>query len=364
MNKVLVIDDEEGLRQVVRAALGASGFEVIEAADGKKGLELARSQQPNLILCDVHMDGMTGYEVLESLHKESTTTSIPVILMTGVMKDYSSVRHAMEIGADDYLMKPFSVDDLITAVNVRLEKNQMLVRKAESRLTELRYNIALSLPHELRTPLVSILGFADLLKSYSDTMERGEIQAMAIDIHLAATRLHGLIENFLIYAQIELMGVDQRKMNVLRREQTTKVQQYVKTLAQQKANEFKRTKDLDLELVDGAAAVSSEYLVKMVAGLLDNAFKFSREGTRVKVQCSTTPGWFNLTIADKGRGMSPDQIENVGGYMQFERKMYEQQGSGLGLIIAKRLAEVHGGTFTIQSEEGKGTTVTVRLPAG
>jgi len=362
MNNVLVIDDEDALRSVVRAALATEGYNVLEATDGTTGLELARKHIPALILCDVHMEGIDGYAFVEQLRKEPSTATIPVILITGVMRDYSSVRHAMGVGADDYLLKPFSVEELLEAVRMRLLKQQTIVQHAESKLTELRASIALSLPHELRTPLVAILGFADLLRVYYESMERKDIGAMAVDIHKAATRLHGLIENFLIFAQIELMSADEARSNALRKSFTQDLQTFVKLLSRRKAEEFHRPNDLVLELDDVSAAISPDYFEKILGGLLDNAFKFSESGTPVRVQCSAVDGWTTIEIADRGRGMNPEQISNVGGYVQFERKMYEQQGSGLGLIIAKRLLEIHGGALTIESQPGSGTTVKAKLP--
>ncbi len=362
MKKVLVIDDEEALRSVVRAVLGGEGFEVLEAENAETGLELARMHVPALILCDVNMHGMDGYAFVEQLRQEALTAAIPVILMTGMMRDYSNVRHGMGVGADDYLLKPFSVDDLLAAVRMRLLKHQTIVQHAESKLSELRASIALSLPHELRTPLVGILGFADLLKVYYETMDRKEIGAMAVDIHTSATRLHSLIENFLIFAQIELMGADESRCKELRQAHTQGLQTFVKLVSRRKAEEYSRPNDLVLDLNDVSAAISAEYFEKIMSGLLDNAFKFSEAGTPVRVGCSSDNGWLTVTIADRGRGMAPEQISNIGGYIQFERKMYEQQGSGLGLIISKRLLEIHGGTLTIESQLGTGTTVTAKLP--
>jgi two-component system, sensor histidine kinase and response regulator len=362
MKNVLVIDDEEGLRSVARAALASEGHNVLEAESGETGLGLARTHVPDLILCDVHMQGMDGYAFVEHLRQDTVTSAIPVILMTGVMRDYSSVRHAMGVGADDYLLKPFSVDELLAAVRIRLLKQQTIVQRAETRLSELRTSIALSLPHELRTPLVAILGFAELLKTYYETMDRREIGGMAVDIHKSATRLHSLIENFLIFAQIELMGADENRSRALRQARTEDLQTFVKFLARRQSEEYHRPGDLELDLKEVSAAITAEYFEKIITGLLDNAFKFSESGTKVLVSCASQEGWTTITITDKGRGMTSEQVSNIGGYVQFERKMYEQQGSGLGLIIAKRLLEIHGGSLAIDSRLNAGTVVTAKLP--
>ena len=118
-----------------------------------------------------------------------------------------------------------------------------------------------------------------------------------------------------------------------------------------------------LEVAAGAVAILEEYLRKIVTELLENAFKFSEPGTLVRLHGAACEGEYVFSIADTGRGMTADQVANIGAYMQFERKLYEQQGSGLGLTIARRLAELHGGSLSIQSTPGQGTTVTVRLPS-
>ncbi len=363
MRRVVVIDDEESLRVVVKSVLGREGFEVSEAVNGMDGFNLARELQPDLILCDVKMDGIDGYATLEKIRQDPATASIPVILMTGVMTDYSNVRQAMEIGADDYLLKPFSVNDLLAAVKTRLQKQQLLAEKAESRLSELRSSIALSLPHELRTPLVAILGYSDLLKESFETIDRKELGLIAEDINKSATRLHALIENFLIYAQIELTAADEKRTAELRRGRSSDLQMIARIVATRTAAAWKRETDLRLELAEGGAGISSDNFERIIGNLVDNAFKFSKAGTDVTVTSSKDKDWLFVTVTDRGRGMAAEQIRNVGGYMQFERRLHEQQGSGLGLIIAKRLAELHGGTVEIQSTVNKGTTVTLRIPA-
>ena len=128
MKKILVIDDEEWLREVMHLALKQRGFEVIEAVDGFDGVAKARKELPDLILCDINMEKMDGYLTLTSLRNEAPTAAIPFILMTG-LADGSSMRHSMELGADDYLSKPFTIAALYDAVDVRLKKAGTTLRE-------------------------------------------------------------------------------------------------------------------------------------------------------------------------------------------------------------------------------------------
>src|SRR5581483_3976915 len=353
MKKILVIDDEEWLREMMQLALHQKGFEVVEAENGERGIEMARSELPDLILCDVNMEKVDGYLTLSSLRSEPTTASIPFILMTG-LADQAGMRHGMELGADDYLPKPFTIEALYAAVEARLKKVNAVRQEAEKKLADLRENISMMLPHELRTPLNGILAYGEILGSDASTLQPAEIAEMGQVIYQSGKRLEHLVENFLIFAQLELFGSDPAKLNSLLRKHTDATAELVEKQAVEQARFASRSADLVLELSDIPVAMSSEYLGKIVAELVQNAFKFSQANSPVRVALSEAPDGVALTVSDKGRGLTTDHITKVGAYMQFDRKLHEQQGLGLGLTICKRLTELHRGTLVIQSEPGSG----------
>ncbi len=361
MKKILVIDDEDWLREMVQLALEQKGFEVLQAESGTAGIDLARNHLPDLILCDVNMAKLDGYGTLASLRADPATAAIPLILMTG-LADNAGMRHGMELGADDYLPKPFTLDGLYAAVDARLRKLEAVRQEAERKLAELRDNISLMLPHELRTPLNGILAYGQILSLDAATLPPAEVAEMGKEIYESGRRLERLIENFLIYAQIELLATDPSKVGALSSKSSDQVAQLVEERARAQAIAANREADLVLDLTDARVAMADDYLAKVVDELVQNAFKFSPGGTVVRVGMSDLPGFVVLTISDAGRGFSTEHITRVGAYMQFERKMHEQQGLGLGLNIAKRLVELHGGALTIQSKRGLSTSMTVKLP--
>jgi two-component system, sensor histidine kinase and response regulator len=361
VKKILVIDDEEWLREMVQMALHQKGFDVIEAENGARGVEVARTEMPDLVLCDVNMEKMDGYLTLSSIRNEPATASIPFILMTG-LADHAGMRHGMELGADDYLAKPFTIEGLYAAVDARLKKVQTFRQEAEKKLADLRENISLMLPHELRTPLNGILAYGEILAAESETLPANEVAEMGQVIYDSGKRLERLIENFLIYAQVELLSADPQKVHSLRAKNTERPARTIEQHAHNQAAAAKRPQDLVLQLADEPIPMSEEYLAKVIDELVQNAFKFSREGQPVMVDLSGSASDILLAITDEGRGFSAEHIKKIGAYMQFDRHMHEQQGLGLGLVISKRLVELHGGTLTIQNNRDKGTIVTIKLP--
>jgi CheY-like chemotaxis protein len=136
MKNILVIDDKEEVRTLIKAVLGNFGFTVLEASSGQLGVQMLREQSPDLVICDVNMPGMDGYETLGAVRESSTTAPVPFILMTGLVSR-DGFRRGMVCGADDYLVKPFTTDELIEAVMSRLARQTDIQLEADKRAQKL-----------------------------------------------------------------------------------------------------------------------------------------------------------------------------------------------------------------------------------
>ncbi len=362
MHKILVIEDEDHIREIIQDVLSLENFHTLTAENGRIGLELASDYQPDLILCDIMMPELDGYGVLQALRQNETTASIPLIFLTA-RTSRSDQRRGMELGADDYLTKPFMPNELLSAIATQLKKKATVEQQAQNRLEELCNSIALALPHELHTPLNGIISISDLLIQDLSQMDEAEVMELLKTIHGSAKRLYRLTQNFLLYSDLELIASTPQRMEVHRRTSTSSNSKAtIAHITQQKAKQFNRDADLHMDLEDAIVRMSDVKLTKILDELLDNAFKFSDRHTPVQVVTKLHGDDFlTLYIVDRGRGMTADQISRLGAYMQFERNLYEQQGSGLGLVIAKRLAEIHGGGLTIESVPNQKTTVCVTL---
>ncbi len=364
MPKILVIEDEKGLREEIVDILGFEGFETVGASHGQEGLEMARTFRPDMIVCDIMMPVLDGYGVLLELRSDPQTATIPFLFLTA-RAERSDMRRGMVLGADDYLIKPFRNEELLEAIQARLEHRRLLTRHYEGQIEELRHAIAQTLPHELRTPITAILGYSMFIVEGWDTMERDKIRNMADSIYRAGTRLSRLVENYLLYAQLELMDIKSDKISKLKKflvANPAYPASSIKLQAQEKAHYLNRDDDLVLDVDNVPVQVSADDIRKIADELLDNAFKFSRAGTPVRVQMKADSRTFYLTISDQGRGMTQETIERIGAYIQFDRKIFEQQGAGLGLSITRRLVELNQGELVIDSAPDQGTTIQVIFP--
>lgn len=358
---ILVIEDEEGIRENLLELLEAENFQGVGATNGKMGVELALQYQPDLIVCDVMMPEMNGHQVLQHLRANPATATIPFIFLTA-RSDKSDLRQGMEFGADDYLTKPCTHTEFLQAIKTRLEKYAVIKAGSEKQLEQLRLNLATALPHEMRTPLNGILGYSDLLLMELNDLSRDEIRDMVLNIKESGQRLYRMIQNFLLYAELELIMTQSKRIEALQSYRIFSASSVIQDQVMRQAEQSKRKGDLQLNLQDSSLSISVTYLVKIIEELLDNAFKFSVAGTPVIVSSLILGGDFILSVQDFGRGMTLEQINHVGAYMQFERKLYEQQGSGLGLSLAKRLVELHGGKLLLKSKVDQGTVVQVIFP--
>ncbi|QLE55632.1 response regulator [Nostoc sp. TCL26-01] len=363
MSKILVIEDDINVRQNILELLHSEGFNnILEAHNGRMGVQLAQAEIPDLIICDVMMPELDGHEVLKTLRQQPETAMIPLIFLTA-KSDKTDFRQGMALGADDYVIKPFTRVELLTAISCRLEKHSIIKQHSQQKLENLRNSIALSLPHEMRTPLNGILGFSQFMMEESESLDAGTIRDMAESIYLSGERLFALIQNFLLYAELEIIATDSEQIKLLQSQNTLFPTLLLTNIITEKAIKVGRKADLQVNLQPCNVKISLEKLTKIIEELVDNALKFSPAGSPIQINTELVNNTLTLNFIDYGRGMTATQIAELGAYQQFERKLYEQQGSGLGLIIAKRLAELHGGNLKIKSQPDEKTIVQVMLPA-
>ena len=356
MKTILVIEDEPELLEALSEMLAFEGYQVIRARDGVEGIEQARKHIPDLILCDILMPGMDGFEVLQNLKKDLATALIPFIFLTA-LSEQNKVRSGMSMGADDYIVKPFLRRELLDAIQSRLDKSAMFEEHARQNMEKLRRNIISFLPHELITPLNGIISFGEIIREHSGSLTAAEVAEMGSYIAQSGSRFYDLVQKYLLYIRITVnkdTGYIQRLLN--------DTQNDIETICRRISENYERTGDLEMNLTPASLFLSVEELSIIVRELADNAFKFSLPGSKVTVETSVSNDLFVLRITDTGRGITRKMISEIGAFMQFDRDQHEQQGIGLGLFLVRQIAELNQGNLLLESEPGVVTTATCSIP--
>lgn len=362
MTTILLIDDDESMREMLCDILQGAGFWTITASDGSEGMQLTEKHLPDLVILDLNLPYLDGFQILRNVRTTPRLSSIPVIIYTAET-GFQTMRKGMMEGAQDYLLKPMPPRDLLAAVNVQLQQRANLEEKHNTTLRLLRKNIIYALPHELRTPLHLISGYAHLLELDDVRSSPDNILQYAASISAASARLERMIENYLIYAQVELINTDPSELQAARNHIVKDYATITKAAAAQIAQAYDREDDLYLDLFPLALRISEFDLKKIIMELADNAFKFSTAGSPVVIHSTREEELLLIHITDQGRGMTQEEIKLLDAYMQFGRELYEQQGSGLGFAVAKRLIQLHEGAINIESEPNRGTLVSIRFLA-
>jgi two-component system, sensor histidine kinase and response regulator len=354
--KILIIDDVPENIYLLQEMLDQDEFETITANNGKEGIRLAIDENPNLIICDIMMPELSGYDVMKILRQNPASETIPFIFLSA-KNSKSDIREGMNLGADDYLTKPVSSKDLIKTIHTRLAKKNLIDKKFDGLIQGISY----ALPHELKTPLTGILGFSQILMEDYQTIERSDILEIAGNINSSAKRLNELIQKILLMTKLDMLAQDPEKVITLQQNATCKAETILNKVASEKVKYYNREKDLIINVQPSAIKFSEDNFKMVCQEIIDNAFKYSDDGTIVHIVGISLNNEYVISIMDNGRGMNDNQIANLGNFIQFDRAKFEQQGTGLGLSISKRLIEFYGGKIKIESIPQKQTIIRITL---
>jgi signal transduction histidine kinase len=364
MMKILVIEDETPIRENVMEIFELEGFEVFGAADGSRGLELAARIKPDLILCDITMPEMDGYEVLVEIRRTPDIAAVPFIFLTA-RTDRPFVRHGMELGADDYITKPFTPAEIRAAVASRLDRRKAMQKSSDEDLEQARRTLIRMVSHELRTPLISINTSAEIISRQIGQLNPTQLQDMMDALNRGGKRLNRVVEQIVLVAELDTNALS---ANAIQQYGAVVPLSEVLIAAIDLARAFAyRHPDVTIRLDerdDQAAVVCDMRALKhALAELITNALSFSPGESEVTIAQWQVDDRVWLSIVDHGVGMTPEQVElALKDFHQVDRDRHEQQGMGLGLPLARRIIETHGGELEISSVRGKGTQITLHLP--
>ena len=362
--KILVVEDDRALLEGLRDILEFAGYQVVTASNGLEGLAELERGQPQLILSDVNMPRLDGYGFYEAVRARPDWVSLPFIFLTA-KGDKPDVRRGKQLGADDYLVKPFDEEDLLVAIRARLDRRAQLDAAQNRQISDLKRTILLTLNHEFRTPLTYIASYAELLRNADPDMSEADFKEMLQGIELGSERLRRLVEDFIFL--VELQSGEAWKMYESRRVLAADLPMLLRDVLK-KFDDFaaRRKVALIADFPEDLPPVlaNRDYLTDALKRLVDNGIKFSKkQGGRVTLRARAAQGQVVIQVADEGVGIRPeamDKLFNI--FYQIDRAKMEQQGSGSGLAIAREIVTLHGGTLTAASEPEMGSTFTIALP--
>lgn len=360
---VLVVEDDPTVLESISDLLQLSGYSALTASDGLEALQLLDSAAPEIIVSDIMMPNMDGYEFHDAVRAKTSWSVIPFIFLTakGEQKD---IRQALKMGVDSYITKPFEPEDLIIAVESRISRKHEVVSALQREVEETKRRILNVFSHELRTPLFVLYGAANLLNRSQDSLTPEARSKLVRLLNQGAKRLVRLVEDLLLLAYLDsgLVGGSDaeefEELNLL-----GLLRSVIDELAPEtKSHQVQVELECDQELLVSGHPL---YLPDLFNRLIDNAVKFSRPGGEVHITASRNDEILSVAIQDEGIGIPPEKIGQIfASFEQVDREKMEQQGAGLGLPIAFDLVKLHRGDLNVHSEVGRGSTFTVRLPLG
>jgi signal transduction histidine kinase len=368
-NCILVVDDSPDNVFLIQTILEEEGYVVGTAEDGPSALAQIEQSPPHLVLLDVMMPGMDGFEVTERIRKNANLPFIPILLITA--HDSPSVAQGLDMGADDFIRKPVEVDELLARVRSLLRLKHSVDERDQ--IARQREDFVSRLTHDLRTPLIAadrmlILFQQGALGELSPTMQEAIATMARSNVNLLAM-VNTLLEVYRFEAgrkTLTFLPVDLQDL----------LEEVVKELTP-----LAQEKGLSLQLEPGknAAVPAAKTKVmgdrlelhRLFTNLVGNAIKFTDAGSvTIRLTPTTTPeingvdnkavSYLVIEVEDTGIGIPSEEQATL--FERFRRGSHKRSGSGLGLYLSRRIVEAHQGTIEVNSQFGKGSIFTVRLP--
>ncbi len=361
---ILVVEDHQLLLEAIQDLLQVAGYEVATGANGYAALEIIKKRAPDLILSDITMPQMDGYDLYQKVRENPSWVRIPFIFLTA-RGERTDVLRGKALGVEDYIVKPFDTEDLLIAIESRLGRAQAIQQAANTEFEQLKQQILNVLSHELRTPLTYIAGYTDLALEDAGSLSPEELQEFLLGIKRGSDRLTKLVKDMLLVVQIDTgRAADEfQAFSNIRPHLEIYLRHVVESFrpAAQSAG-VKLEYQCQGELP--TTRIHEEFLSNALGRVIENAIKFSHgPGKSVIVETRASGDWIEIAVTDQGVGLAPDAINNIfKRFQQFDRDVMEQQGAGLGMFIAYNLVKLHGGKITVVSQLGQGSTFTLRIP--
>jgi two-component system, sensor histidine kinase and response regulator len=342
-NYILAVDDIPDNLLLIQLALEQEGHQVILAHDGETALQQIKQAPPSLILLDVMMPKMDGYEVTRRIRQDQNIPFIPILLVTA--REESSLVQGLDAGADEFVRKPFQIDELQARVRSMLRLKETI---------DQRENFVSCLTHDLRTPLVAANRMLDLIKQEAFGCVTCEQEEAIENIVSSNQNMLEMLNTLLETHHYELGQKILSFIDVDLQQLITEVVTELQPLATEKAIELQSILDPQVPAIKGDRLE----LRRVITNLIGNAIKFTDRGT-VKVSLLQNKSTVLIKIADTGIGIPPQDQQTI--FQRYHQGNHRRSGKGLGLYLCQQIINAHQGQILVDSEVGVGTTFTISL---
>jgi signal transduction histidine kinase len=355
---VLIIDDEESLRDGCRQTLEKSGYTVLTAGEGVEGIKIARENKPEIAFIDLKMPGMSGMEIIEILSRD--IPDVVLIMITGYATIVSAVE-AIQKGAYDYLPKPFSPDQLRAEARRGLDHRNLKIetRRLREEKERMEKSFITFVSHEMRSPLVVIRQYIESLKAIAGDRFDKDVTDIIERCRIRIQSLEEMIEHWLDLSRIE-DGTFAQKKDILS----------LSSIIARSAADLApvcQGKEILLEthVPDNLPNIigDEEGLLRVFTNIIGNATKYTPEGGKITISAQSEEYSITVSISDTGSGIPHDKLPFIfEPFFRVKGKDERHRGSGLGLTFCKKIMESHGGEIWATSKEGEGTTFVLKFP--
>jgi two-component system sensor histidine kinase/response regulator len=371
---VLIVDDDEKNRKLLKAMLRKENYDLVDAGCGEEALHIAAERSLDIILLDIVMPGMDGFEVCRRLKANAETKVVPVLIITALTEKKERVK-AMEAGADDFLNKPIEKTELIVRVksllrikeyhDQLLENNREISEKNRSlqELEKVKEGLTNMIVHDLRNPLTAISMSIELMQLRGENLNNAQRKAMS-NIMQRCDYLNSMIQSIL---DIQRMEEGQLRPEMEAADIVALTEEELQQLSYQMEKEKKQVAFTKPESLP-ELRFDANLIKRVIGNLMSNAMRHTPNDGKIEIDIRYEPYEHHVmfSIGDNGDGLAPEYHEKI--FEKFEQASLKLKGvrrgkSGLGLTFSKMAVEAHGGRIWVESEgEGRGSTFRFTIP--
>lgn len=352
---VMIVDDQIENVQVVAGALDRKGYDLRLFTSSAAALEAAREDIPDLILLDISMPGIDGFEFCRRLKEFDTENDTSVVFLTAAYPEKDHVLHGLALGAVDYISKPVDLQIVTARVQAHLELR--LAHKRVKAAEAFQATLVSILGHDLRNPVSGIVGVLSVVRERPERFTEEELREVFEEVWSATKRVQRLVDNIMDWAEVSHDRIEVRYA-------TTELPQLVQAEVDLVDDQAHRKGVILETAIDNVSVVTDKRLLATILrNLVQNAVKYTEAGGTVSVEVREHHRGVQAIVSDTGVGMSPERAntlfaDHVSSYTGTDG----EKGSGLGLHITRQFVHLLGGTIQVSSTPGAGSTFTVTIP--